>query len=383
MKKYILSIMLILLMSACTPKIASNNQPSPSPMDNEVPANINTAESPSASAPVDTGFTVVDALGREVSFKEAPTRIVITGKALFMVLDAVYSFPQASERIVAIGNAAQGSSNFISLIDPKYNEKTLLQNDAGAEQIAATQPDLVILKSSSAESLGKPIEELGIPTVYVEFETPDQYDRDLKILGKIFQSEDRAVEVLRYYADTVEGIQTTLSAVAEKPSVLLLYYTDKDGAVAFNVPPMEWMQTQIVEIAGGNPIWKDANPAKGWTKVSLEQIAAWDADRIYVIAYTSNPVDVVTQLKEDPQWQALRAVIEDHLYAFPGDLYSWDQPDARWALGVSWLAANLHPEQYPNFNIMDKVTDFYQTLYNLDSKFVEENIQPTFKGVLP
>jgi iron complex transport system substrate-binding protein len=171
--------------------------------------------------------------------------------------------------------------------------------------------------------------------------------------------------------------------VTEKPSVLMLYYTDKDGAIAFNVPPMEWMQTQIVQIAGGLPVWADANPAKGWTKVTLEQIAAWDADNIYIIAYTANPVEVVAQLKEDSQWKSLRAVKENRLFAFPGDLYSWDQPDTRWALGVSWLAANLHPDEFPGFDILETTSDFYQTLYNLDAKFIEEKIQPTFRGVLP
>lgn len=381
MKKIILSIMLILFLSSCAPASTPSSVPS-LPAPTNPPAAVEVAQ-PTATQSVSEGFTIIDALGREVSFTKAPSRIVVTGRALFMVLDAVYSFPQASERIVAIGNAAQGSSNFISLIDPNYDAKILLQSDAGAEQIAAVQPDLVILKSSVAESLGKPIEELNIPVVYIDFETPDQYERDMTILGKIFQSEERASEVLDYYAKTVGGIQTSLQDVTEKPSVLMLYYTDKDGAIAFNVPPLSWMQTQIVQIAGGSPVWADANPAKGWTKVTLEQIAAWDADKIYIIAYTANPVEVVEQLKNDPQWKSLRAVKENNLFAFPGDLYSWDQPDTRWVLGVSWLAANLHPEKFPDFDIMELTTDFYQTLYNLDAKFVEEKIQPTFRGVLP
>jgi len=381
MKKIILSIMLILFLSGCAPASTPSSVPS-LPAPTNPPAAVEVAQ-PTATQSVTEGFTIIDALGREVNFTKAPSRIVVTGRALFMVLDAVYSFPQASERIVAIGNAAQGSSNFISLIDPNYDAKILLQSDAGAEQIAAVQPDLVILKSSVAESLGKPIEELNIPVVYIDFETPDQYERDMTILGKIFQSEERASEVLDYYAKTVGGIQTSLQDVTEKPSVLMLYYTDKDGAIAFNVPPLSWMQTQIVQIAGGSPVWADANPAKGWTKVTLEQIAAWDADKIYIIAYTANPVEVVEQLKNDPQWKSLRAVKENNLFAFPGDLYSWDQPDTRWVLGVSWLAANLHPEKFPDFDIMELITDFYQTLYNLDAKFVEEKIQPTFRGVLP
>lgn len=383
MKKVILGILVVVLLSACSPTSSVPAAMEAKPAVENTPKAVEQPTLEPTMASVAEGFTVVDALGREVTFTTPPTRIVVTGKALFMVLDAVYTFPQASERIVAIGNATQGSSNFISLIDPKYEEKTILPQDAGAEQIAASQPDLVILKSSVAETLGKPLEELNIPVVYIDFETPEQYERDLTILGKIFQAEARAQEVNKYFKYNVEDIQNTLSSVTEKPSVLMLYYSNKDGAVAFNVPPLEWMQTQIVELAGGTPVWADANPAKGWTKVTLEQVAAWDADNIYIIAYTANPVEVVEQLKQDPQWQSLRAVQENKLFAFPGDLYSWDQPDTRWALGLDWLAANLHPEQFPDFDASQKATEFYQTLYNLDENFVKENIQPTFRGVLP
>ena len=74
----------------------------------------------------------------------------------------------------------------------------------------------------------------------------------------------------------------------------MLYYNDKDGSVAFNVPPAAWMQTRMVELAGGDPIWTKANLGGSWTQVTLEQIAAWDADQIFMIAYHQNSEDVVT-----------------------------------------------------------------------------------------
>jgi iron complex transport system substrate-binding protein len=241
----------------------------------------------------------------------------------------------------------------------------------------------VILKSYLAETLGKSLEAINIPVMYVDFETPEQYERDLAILGKVFQNETRAQQIAAYYQNKVDEIQTALQGVNDKPRVLMLYYTDKDGAVAFNVPPMAWMQTQIVQLAGGEPIWSSANPANGWTKVTLEQIAAWDADQIFIISYFKNPSEVVAGLKTDLQWRALRAVQQGHLYAFPGDLYSWDQPDARWILGLSWLATRLHPDRFTQLDIVQEAKQFYQTLYGLDAQFFEKNIRPTFKGDLP
>ncbi|MBN2118772.1 MAG: ABC transporter substrate-binding protein [Anaerolineales bacterium] len=328
------------------------------------------------------GITVTDALGREVKLLAAPQRIVMVGKALFMIADAAYLFPGAAEKIAGLGKADQGSDNFIQLIDPNYAQKATLAKDASAEQVAAVHPDLVILKSSLAETVGGAIEALDIPVIYVDFETPEQYFRDLGILGKVFGNEARAAEVAAFYQSQMDEIAGAVKD-APKPRILMLYYNDKDGNVAFNVPPLNWIQTQMVEMAGGEPVWADANPAKGWTQVTLEQIAVWDANQIFFISYLKDPTEVVDGLKTDPNWQAIRAVKENKTYAFAGDLYSWDQPDPRWILGLTWLASKIHPELFPDQDMTAEVKTFYKTLYGLDETFVEQNIVPAFQGTLP
>ncbi len=368
MKKILFALFVTLfILSACTPQAV--------PPAADQPAEPTTA----SAAPI----IVTDALDREVKLEKAPQRIAITGKALTLVMDAVYMFPEAAQRVVALGKSGQSSAAFNLLIDPNYEEKTILEQEASAEQIAAARPDLVILKSYLRESMGMSVETLNIPVLYVDLETPEQYERDLTNLGKIFQNEARAQQLISYYQNQVANVQNAVKDVSQKPRILLLYYSDKDGVVAFNVPPMSWMQTRLVEMAGGEPIWADANPGKGWTKVTLEQIAAWDADQIFVISYFANPSEVVGKLKEDAQWQALRAVKEGKLYAFARDFYSWDQPDARWVLGLTWLATRIHPDRFPQTDIVQTAQQFYQTVYGLDAKVFEEKIRPAFKGDLP
>ena len=366
------ALALLLLLPACAPQTTATPV-STTPL----PVTVATA-----TQTPDTSLTITDALNRVVTLPAAPQRIVITGKAFIMIADAAYLFPGATEKIVGLGIAGQGGNNFIALIDPSYTQKATLASDAGAEQIAALHPDLVILKSYLAETVGAPIEALGIPVIYVDFETPEQYARDLAIFGKVFSDENRAAEVASFYQTRMDTITQTVNA-APKPRVLLLYFNAQNGNIAFNIPPMNWIQTQMVQMAGGDPVWADANPGNGWMQVTLEQIAAWDADRIFIISYNKNPSDVVTSLKADLNWQALRAVQDGHLYAFPADFYSWDQPDPRWILGLTWLAGRLHPELFPGLDITAEARTFYQTLYGLDAAFFDQNILPTFKGDLP
>ena len=373
MKRFFLSlIVLVLVLGACAPA-AETVAETAAPQAIEPTAEVifPTPE------PVDSSFTVIDALDREVTFAQAPTRIAMIGRGLFMIADAIYMFPEASERVIAIGSTTQGDADFVASIDPNYDSKTIFDREAGAEQVAAVQADLVIMRSSQRESLGVSIEELGIAVVYIDFELPEDYAQDFEILGQVFQNPERAAELAAYYTGVMNQVQDTVADVAEsdRPSVLLIYYSDRDGAVAFNVAPAEWLQTRMVEMAGGNPIWLDAATGSGWNVITLEQIAAWDPDIVLVLTYTTDANTAVQTLQADSNWAALRATQEGHLYAFPADYYSWDQPDPRWALGMLWVQNQLYPELTFDVDIMEEARTFYSDLYGLDELYFNENIQ--------
>lgn len=381
-------VIILLLFATLTACAAPAALPSPTAAPTAVPATeapTAPTTAPTKAEPSAGPIVITDALGRQVTFQAPPQRVAVVGKALFMVADAIYAFPEAAKSITAIGKTAQSKLDWIPIVDPSYKDKTILEGSAGPEQIAAVQPDAVILKSSNAEKLGKPLEVLGIPVVYVDFETPEQYQRDLAILGQFFGNTARAQELATFFQSQVDKVTQVTARLddAKKPKVLLTYYTDKDGAVAFNVPPLSWMQTKLVEMAGGQPVWQEAQLGNGWTKVGLEQIAAWDPSQIYVIAYFNSPKDVVEKLKADPQWQQLRAVKDGKLYAFPGDYYSWDQPDTRWILGLNWLASKIHPELFPDLNIDREARTFYSKLYNLDDAAYDQYVKPNLVGDLP
>ena len=378
-------IIIILFIYAITVPSCSNSFPIPAEIStqsigstNQLPS-IHTTEAESAASP--TTINVTDATRRNVSFNKIPERIVLVGKGVIMLADGVYLFPEASDRLVAIGKTSQWKSDFVPIVDPKYADKTILEIEAGPEQIAAMRPDLVLMKSSMAEKLGKSVEILDIPVIYLDLETPEQYPRDISILGEVFQNPGRAEEVNRFFEQRKQYVAQALSDLTEKdqPKVLLLYYSDKDGQLAFNVPPKGWMQTLVAHMAGGDPIWDDIELGNGWTKVNFEQIASWDADYIFIVAYTNDAGEVVQSLKSDPQWQALRAVQDENLFPFPSDIYSWDQPDSRWILGLIWLASTLHPDKFPELDMKNEVIDFYSDLYGMDEITIQKVIMPSLE----
>jgi iron complex transport system substrate-binding protein len=372
------ALLAAVLLAACAPQT-----PAPEPaavMEITPTIEMQASESPPMAtvdvnpAPIEPGgFTVVDALGREVFFERAPERMILTGKAWFLLVDALYVFPEADERLVAMGKTNQATMDFFPLVDENFDGKAALSHEVNAEEMAAQQPDVVFMKSYLAESDGKPLEELGIPVVYLDLETPEQYQRDLATLGQIFQNEERTQEVLAYFqrmADQVTDKTDTLSD-AGRPSVLLIYYNETDGQAAVQVPPLSWLQTTMVEMAGGRPVWKDIELGKGWTTVNFEQIAVWNPDKIFVVAYKMPVEEAADAIRNDANWQALKALQMGEVYAFPGDYFSWDQPDTRWVLGLNWLASKIQPGLFPGMDMESMTYDFYATLYGIDADAFE------------
>ena len=116
--------------------------------------------------------------------------------------------------------------------------------------------------------------------------------------------------------------------------------------------------------------------------VNLEQIAAWDADKIFIIDYKGDSAQVVERLRADPQWQALKAVKDGEIYGFPADVFSWDQPDPRWILGLTWLAARVHPDRFADMEVGQEAAQFFQEMYGMNPASFQQQIVPTFRGDL-
>lgn len=338
--------------------------------------------SPTIASGSPVNLTITDALGRSVTLDALPQKIVVAGKASSLILDAMYMFPQAVDRVISYSKSSQTGKSFLAVVDPKLGEKTAFENNVGAEQIAPLKPDLVVLKDYLKDSLGAPLEALGIKVVYLNLETTDTFARDVRTIGAIFGDTARAESIVAYYEKSVAAVTDPLKGLkdADRPNALLLQYSNKGGTVAFNIPPAQWLQTDLVNLAGGRPVWLDASTQGGWAVVTLEQIAAWNPDMIFIVDYAGNAVDVVAQLKTDQNWSALNAVKNSKIYPFPVDFLSWDQADPRWSLGLTWLATKLQPQIFSTVDMTAEVTAFYKTIYNMDDATIKDKVLPIVKG---
>ncbi len=374
-KIFLISLLFVLLLSACgqtQSTVTAGDPPEPAVSQNEA--------EPQETEPVaEAGLEFIDATGKQVSLPALPERIVVAGKATPYVLDTIYLFPDAANKLTALEVRGFDTQAFLELVDPNVTVKNMLERDAGPEQIAPYQPDLVILKNISLGKLGDALEEIAIPVMGMNLETPAFFYEDIRALGKVFDNAERAEEIIAYYQGREAQVNELMSDLQdiERPSVLVLQYSEDGGDISFKVPPASYLQTTMVQNAGGNPIWLGVDGGSdGWIQVGLEQIAVWNPEVIFVVNYGGDSVETAGQLVQSPNWEGLQAVDNGLVYGFPADFASWDLIDPRWILGQQWLATILQPERAAEIDLPAQVVNFYQEMYGLTEVQIEESILP-------
>ena len=172
--------------------------------------------------------------------------------------------------------------------------------------------------------------------VSLEPSSLDDVYANILTLGSLTQHQPRARELigeLRKRAMAVRQCTSTLP----KPRTLVLEWTD---------PPMgagHWTPG-LVENAGGAPVL--ASPGANSKALSWDEIAAAHPDCIIVAPCgygLSKTREAIAELRERPDWNALRAVREGRVFPVDGNAYV-NRPGPRLVDTIEIFASILHPE---------------------------------------
>lgn len=326
--------------------------------------------------------TAVDALGRNVTVSEEIQRILVVGRAAVMPADALFLFPSVNDMEIVLAKTDQGLGDFFNLIRPEFSQSGRLGQQVGAEEIIAHNPDLVLTKSSNYDSVVTLLEPFGIPVFVMDLETPESWKKEIVQLGRLLgdeQTPQRVIEGFEKRESEVDSRIATLSAT-ERPSVLMMQIAASDGVTSFSISPKDWIQSTLTSRAGGQPVWTDTMLAENsWRKVSFEQIASWQPQHIFLISYKAPAQPFLKTMASSVQWQNLHAVQQDTMKAAPADVLNYFQSDSRWILALQWLAAELHPELFPDFSMEDEIRSFYRDFYTIESEMILQTLVEKYR----
>ena len=240
------------------------------------------------------------------------------------------------------------------------------------ETLLTLNPDLIVdagttdaTHVSAAERLAR---QTGLPVLLVQGSLAE-HARQLREVGTLLGVAERA-QALAAYADGVAQLAAQLRASVAPDQRPRVYYgrsangleTGLDGSI----------NVEVVDYASGRNVAAQAGRG-GLTRVSMEQILAWDPEVI-----VTQEAGFAQRLRQDPLWRSVSAVRHGRVHCAPVLPFGWldGPPSVNRLIGVRWLLEKLHPghpalQKLPP--LAQEVARFYQLFYGatLNAQAVE------------
>lgn len=161
----------------------------------------------------------------------------------------------------------------------------------------------------------------------------DTYD-DLLNLGRIFNVQDRAHEVVVHMQQKIAEVQASLPAT--KPRVFL-YDSGEDRAMTsgkLGIPHA------LIEAAGGNDILSDIDAS--WTRINWETVVERNPEVIVIVDYSEVTAEQKQRfLETNPALQSVDAIRNKRFIVIP---YVQATPGIDNVLAIETLAKGFHPQ---------------------------------------
>lgn len=282
-----------------------------------------------AGACADFPLHLTDALGRQVTLKASPQRIVSLA-------------PSNTERLFAVG--AGHSVVGVTTVDTYPPQVATVRKVGGfvpksisVETIVSLKPDLVLAAGEIQRSAIDALERLGIPVVAIE--DPGNFDEvyaAIMLVGRLTGHEQEGSRV-------VQGMQARLARVRQAVATLS---QDKRVTVFYEVYDEPLMTVgrstiigQMLEMAGGINIFADLQGR--YPQVSSEEVVKRNPDCIlghtgYQLALTP------AQIGQRPGWSHLTAVKRQCVRMLDSDMVA--RPGPRLTEALEAIAKALYPD---------------------------------------
>ncbi|MHB8119288.1 MAG: ABC transporter substrate-binding protein [Methanothrix sp.] len=254
------------------------------------------------------------------------------------------------------------------------------------EVLAGLDPDVVILRlgdctfadkdGENTKKFVESMESLEIPLVVLY--APPCFDKpnvqgiteEIRILGKLFREEEKALKTSEYLESTVKFVQERTENIPdqEKPKVLMFGLSSRareKGGAGF-VHGVNTIESYFIEdIVNARNAYQEE--AATWVQTfSAEQILALDPD--VIVLSTAHGYHPPKELYEAPYYQNLqemRAIKDKRVAALP-----WTPANCakrlEYPIELMVIAKTAYPERFQDIDLGQWILDFYQQVYGVD-----------------
>lgn len=306
-------------------------------------------------------YEIIDSSGRKVKIPKNITKIIPSGANAQLILAGF-----VPEKMVGIAKklpkqTLEELKNFPAN-KPEIGQFYGKNPNFNKEELINLSPELIIdigeKKKNVKEDMEQITQNTGVNTIFIEL-TPENSGELYRILGKLFNKEEKGEEIALFLEHEVRLIKNTLKNIPENKRLSFIQV----GGKALSIDPTKSSHTEAIEFAGGvnkAPIKNKGEKSKTET-LNMEEILRWNPDVIF--AKDSNSYEAI---KNDPSWKILKAVRDKKVYLVPQVPYNWitSPPSINKMIGIYWAAQILYPE-YFTYDIREIERKFNELIYGI------------------
>ncbi len=316
-------------------------------------------------------ITIVDHAGNEVTLPAEIKRIAVAD--IFPIPSVLAVFFDSAENLVGISPQAMAAAKN-GLLSELYPE--ILNAETGwtdgtnvnVEELAKLEPDVVIYSAGNAVN-GDVLRDAGFNAVgisagkwgYDAIETLNQW---IDLFSQMFPGNDRA-ETVRAYSEEVfafvrERVETLTDDEREKV-FFLFQYNDSTISTSGRKFFGQWWADAINAVNVGGELENEMS-----TAVNLEQVYAWNPDRILITNFNaSTPDDLYNNTVGSYDWSGINAVINHKVNKMPLGMYRSYTCGVDTPVTLLWMAKTVYPQLFEDVDITQEAKDYYHEVFGI------------------
>ncbi len=269
---------------------------------------------------------ITDDLGRLVTIKEAPQRIVSLAPAITETLFAL-----------GLGDKLVGVTNYCDYpAEAKTKPKVGGFSTPSAELVVAAKPDLV-LATKINESYVPQLEQAGLTVVTIESLNLPQVLENIQLIGQVTGASEAANNLTADMQKRIDSITTKVSRLPDeqKPAVYFEIWPDPittGGSKSF--------VNSLITMAGGKNIAGDVE--QDWVNLSPEMVLARDP-KVAILCHHGSSLQTVEEFKSRKGWGQVSA-IKNNRIGLVSDENTVVRTGPRVIEGFEYIAKLIHPD---------------------------------------
>jgi iron complex transport system substrate-binding protein len=274
------------------------------------------------------GYTVTDDVGRNVSIKDTPQRIISLS-------------PSNTEIVYALGleDKLVGVTSYDNYPEAAKDKPEVSDySTVDIEKVVSYQPDLILASNIHEKDTTPAFEKLGITVLTVEPRTVDNMFSDMLLLGRICGRGQQATNLVSGLNNRIKAVTDKTGPLtdAQRPRVFFLtwhdpLWTDGSGTAV----------SEIITCAGGANIAADLN---GYSQIDLESVIQRNPQIILVMSSMGDQNTSYNYILTEPRFQSTDALKNNQVYKVDADIFGRTTP--RLIDGLETLAELTHPEMF-------------------------------------